>query len=208
MVKSQEHHGEGGDGDKLKEDSPSDENKSAPGSKNEDVMTASLISEATQQFLSSEQRAHHVENVTAPAIVHNGTHSNGINENKIVLDNNQGNVEGGLNGHHTNHGNDINSQSITLDNATVKQNNVTNNLLDLSEFDTLSNNSSGPTLELTLNMAKEDTLNSNLNPTAVPFTPMANTFTSAGANANINPFQDAYVNNKQQESNQMSDLLS
>ncbi|XP_035717405.1 MAP7 domain-containing protein 2-like isoform X22 [Vespa mandarinia] len=200
--------GEGGDGDKLKEDSPSDENKSAPGSKNEDVMTASLISEATQQFISSEQRAHHVENVTAPTIVHNGTHSNGINENKIVLDNNQGNVEGGLNGHHTNHGNEINSQSITLDNATVKQNNVTNSLLDLSEFDTLSNNSSGPTLELTLNMAKEDTLNSNLNPAAIPFTPMANTFTSAGANANINPFQDAYVNNKQQESNQMSDLLS
>ncbi|XP_047370995.1 MAP7 domain-containing protein 2-like isoform X19 [Vespa velutina] len=200
--------GEGGDGDKLKEDSPSDENKSAPGSKNEDVMTASLISEATQQFISSEQRAHHVENVTAPTIVHNGTHSNGINENKIVLDNNQGNVEGGLNGHHTNHGNEINSQSITLDNATVKQNNVTNSLLDLSEFDTLSNNSSGPTLELTLNMAKEDTLNSNLNPAAIPFTPMANTFTSAGTNANINPFQDAYVNNKQQESNQMSDLLS
>lgn len=201
--------GEGGDGDKLKEDSPSDENKSVPGSKNEDVMTASLISEATQQFLSGEQRAHHVENVTAPAIVHNGTHSNGINENKIVLDNNQGNVEGGLNGHHTNnHGNEINSQSITLDNATVKQNNVTNNLLDLSEFDTLSNNSSGPTLELTLNMATEDTLNSNLNPAATPFTPLANTFTSAGANANINPFQDAYVNNKQQDSNQMSDLLS
>ncbi|XP_043499273.1 MAP7 domain-containing protein 2 isoform X9 [Polistes fuscatus] len=201
--------GEGGDGDKLKEDSPSDENKSVPGSKNEDVMTASLISEATQQFLSGEQRAHHVENVTAPAIVHNGTHSNGINENKIVLDNNQGNVEGGLNGHHTNnHGNEINSQSIALDNATVKQNNVTNNLLDLSEFDTLSNNSSGPTLELTLNMATEDTLNSNLNPAATPFTPLANTFTSAGANANINPFQDAYVNNKQQDSNQMSDLLS
>ncbi|KAK2581447.1 hypothetical protein KPH14_005120 [Odynerus spinipes] len=201
--------GEGGDGDKLKEDSPSDENKSAPGSKNEDVMTASLISEATQQFISGEQRAHHTENITTPAIVHNGTHSNGINENKIVLDNNQGNVEGGLNGHHTNHGtNEINSQSIALDNATVKQNNVTNNLLDLSEFDTLSNNSSGPTLELTLNMAKEDTLNSNLNPTAAPFTPMANTFTSAGANANINPFQDAYMNNKQQDSNQVSDLLS
>lgn len=83
---------------------------------------------------------------------------------------------------------------------------MTNNLLDLSEFDTLSNNSSGPTLELTLNMAKEDTLNSNLNPAAVPFTPMANTFTPAGANANINPFQDAYVNNKQQESNQMSGM--
>ncbi|XP_043527291.1 ensconsin isoform X2 [Frieseomelitta varia] len=111
--------GEGGDGDKLKEDSPSDENKTAPGSKVEDVMTASLISEATQQFISGEQRAHHTENNTTTDIVHNGTHSNGINESKIVLDNNQGNVEGELNGHHTNHGNGINSQSITLDNATV-----------------------------------------------------------------------------------------
>lgn len=113
--------GEGGDGDKLKEDSPSDENKPVPGGKGDDVMTASLISEATQQFISSEQRAHHTENnVLASDIVHNGTtHSNGINENKIVLDNNQGNVEGELNGHHTNHGNGINSQSITLDNATV-----------------------------------------------------------------------------------------
>lgn len=92
-----------------------------PDGKGDDVMTASLISEATQQFISGEQRAHHTENsVPAPDIVHNGTtHSNGINENKIVLDNNQGNVEGELNGHHTNHGNGINSQSITLDNATV-----------------------------------------------------------------------------------------
>jgi len=92
-----------------------------PDGKGDDVMTASLISEATQQFISSEQRAHHTENsILAPDIVHNGTtHSNGINESKIVLDNNQGNVEGELNGHHTNHGNDINSQSITLDNATV-----------------------------------------------------------------------------------------
>lgn len=82
-------------------------------------MTASLISEATEQFISGEQRAHQAENDVAPDIVHNGTHSNGINESKIVLDNNQGNVEGELNGHHTNHGNGINSQSITLDNATV-----------------------------------------------------------------------------------------
>jgi len=113
--------GETGDGDKLKEDSPSEENKSIPGGKGDDVMTASLISEATQQFISGEQRAYHAENnvTLAPDIVHNGTHSNGINESKIVLDNNQGNVEGELNGHHTNHGNGINSQSITLDNATV-----------------------------------------------------------------------------------------
>lgn len=113
--------GEGGDGDKLKEDSPNDESKPVLGGKGDDIMTASLISEATQQFISGEQRAHHTENnLPAPDIVHNGTtHSNGINENKIVLDNNQGNVEGEVNGHHTNHGNDINSQSITLDNATV-----------------------------------------------------------------------------------------
>lgn len=200
--------GEGGDGDKLKEDSPNDENKSAPGSKVEDVMTASLISEATQQFISGEQRAHHTENNTTTDIVHNGTHSNGINENKIVLDNNQGNVEGELNGHHTNHGNGINSQSITLDNATVKQNNVTNNLLDLTEFDSLSNSSSGPILQLTTNMANEDTLNSNLNPAAIPFTPMANTYMPTAANANVNPFQDTFINNKPQDNSQVPDLLS
>ncbi|EGI64983.1 Reticulocyte-binding protein 2-like protein a, partial [Acromyrmex echinatior] len=202
--------GEGGDGDKLKEDSPTDENKPMPDGKGDDVMTASLISEATQQFISGEQRAHHTENsVPAPDIVHNGTtHSNGINENKIVLDNNQGNVEGELNGHHTNHGNSINSQSITLDNATVKQNNVTNNLLDLSDFDTLSNNSTGydtgPILELTPNLANEDTLNSNLNPAAMPFTPMG--FVPAATNANVNPFQDNFIN-KPQDNNQVPGML-
>ncbi|OAD61702.1 Reticulocyte-binding protein 2 like protein a [Eufriesea mexicana] len=195
--------GESGEGDKLKEDSPNDENKTAPGSKSEDVMTASLISEATQQFISGEQRAHHTENNTTTDIVHNGTHSNGINESKIVLDNNQGNVEGELNGHHTNHGNGINSQSITLDNATVKQNNVTNNLLDLTEFDSLSNSSSGPILELTSNLANEDTLNSNLNPAAIPFTPMANTYMPTAANANVNPFQDSFINNKPQDNSQV-----
>ncbi|XP_076760657.1 uncharacterized protein LOC143429101 isoform X20 [Xylocopa sonorina] len=200
--------GEGGDGDKLKEDSPNDENKTAPGSKTEDLMTASLISEATQQFISGEQRALHTENNTTTDIVHNGTHSNGINESKIVLDNNQGNVEGELNGHHTNHGNGINSQSITLDNATVKQNNVTNNLLDLTEFDSLSNSSSGPILQLTSSLANEDTLNSNLNPAAMPFTPMANAFMPTAANANANPFQDSFMNNKPQDNSQVPDLLS
>ncbi|XP_076303761.1 uncharacterized protein LOC143221949 isoform X5 [Lasioglossum baleicum] len=201
--------GEGGDGDKLKEDnSPNDENKPTPGNKGEDVMTASLISEATQQFISAEQRVHHAENNTKTDIVHNGTHSNGINESKIVLDNNQGNVEEELNGHHTNHGNGINSQSITLDNATVKQNNVTNNLLDLTEFDSLSNSSSGPILQLTSNLANEDTLNSNLNPAAIPFTPMANTYMPTAANANVNPFQDSFINNKPQDNSQVPDLLS
>ncbi|XP_023290479.1 MAP7 domain-containing protein 1 isoform X3 [Orussus abietinus] len=196
-----------GDGDKLKEDSPSEENKSRPGNKVEDVMTASLISEATRQFLSGEQQAHHAENNIAPDIVRNCTHSNGINENKTLLDNNQGNEEGELNGHHTNHGNGINSQTITLDNASVKQNNVTNNLLDLSEFDTLSNSGSGPILELTPNLANEDTLNSNLNPSALPFTPMGNPFVPAATNANTNPFQDAFTN-KQQDNSQVPDLLS
>lgn len=128
MIRYKCAQGEAGDGDKLKEDSPSDENKPVPDGKGDDVMTASLISEATQQFISSEQRAHHTENsVLAPDIVHNGTtttttttHRNGINESKNnVMDNNQGNGEGELNGHHTNHGNGINNQSITLDNATV-----------------------------------------------------------------------------------------
>ncbi|XP_024935860.1 ensconsin isoform X22 [Cephus cinctus] len=199
--------GEGGDSDKLKEDSPSEENKPTPGNKGSDVMTASLISEATQQFISGEQQAHHTENTT-PDIVRNGTHSNGINESKTLLDNNQGNDDGEVNGHHTNHGNGINSQSITLDNATVKQNNVTNNLLDLSEFDTLSNSGSGPILELTPNLANEDSLNSNLNPTAIPFTPMTNPFMSPAGNANTNPFQDNFTNNKPQDNNQVPDLLS
>lgn len=110
--------GEGGDGDKSKEDSPSDENKAMPGDKVDDIMTASLISEATQQFISGEQNAHRMENNSSPDIVRNGMHTNGINENKIILDNNQDNG-GELNGHHTNHGNGINTQTIVLDNATV-----------------------------------------------------------------------------------------
>lgn len=78
---------------------------------------------------------------------------------------------------------------------------MTNNLLDLSDFDTLSNNSSGydtgPILELTPNLANEDTLNSNLNPAAMPFTPMG----FAAANVNVNPFQDNFI--KPQDSNQV-----
>lgn len=85
-----------------------------------------------------------------------------------------------------------------------KQNNVTNNLLDLSDFDTLSNNTSGydtgPILELTPNLANEDTLNSNLNPAAMPFTPMG--FVPAAANVNVNPFQDNFIN-KPQDNNQV-----
>ncbi|XP_051156733.1 ensconsin isoform X12 [Leptopilina boulardi] len=200
---SNSNKGEGGDGDKSKEDSPSDENKAMPGDKVDDIMTASLISEATQQFISGEQNAHRMENNSSPDIVRNGMHTNGINENKIILDNNQDNG-GELNGHHTNHGNGINTQTIVLDNATVKQNNVTNNLLDLSDFDNLSNSGSGPILELTPNLANEDTLNSNLNPSAIPFTPMANSFVST-TNVNTNPFQDVF-NNKQD--NQVTDLLS
>lgn len=75
---------------------------------------------------------------------------------------------------------------------------MTNNLLDLSEFDTLSNSVSGPILELTPNLENEDTLNSNLNPSAIEFTPMPNSFVPAAANANTNPFQDVF-NNKQQD---------
>lgn len=89
---------------------------------------------------------------------------------------------------------------------------MTNNLLDLSEFDTLSNNSSGyntgPILELTPNLANEDTLNSNLNPAAMPFTPMGNTFVPAAANANVNPFQDNFINNKPQDNNQVPGMCA
>jgi len=78
------------------------------------------------------------------------------------------------------------------------------NLLDLSDFDTLSNNSTGydtgPILELTPNRANEDTLNSNLNPAAMPFTPMG--FVPTATNANINPFQDNFIN-KPQDNNQV-----
>lgn len=112
--------GDNGDGDKSKDDSPSDECKPMPGNKSDDVMTASLISEATQQLINAEQQDNHAEINSPTDIVRNGTtHSNGINEsNKALLENNQDNVEGELNGHHTNHGNGINSQ-IALDNATV-----------------------------------------------------------------------------------------
>lgn len=80
---------------------------------------------------------------------------------------------------------------------------MTNNLLDLTEFDSLSNSSSGPILQLTSNLANEDTLNSNLNPAAIPFTPMANTYMPTAANANVNPFQDSFMNNKPQDNSQV-----
>lgn len=103
----------------MKEDSPTEENKSPPSEKVPDLMTTSLISEATQQFLSSEQHAHRTDNNTTTDIVRNGTRTNGINESKTILDIKQDNDEKELNGHHTNHGNGIDSQTIALDNATV-----------------------------------------------------------------------------------------
>ncbi|XP_046483091.1 MAP7 domain-containing protein 1 isoform X3 [Neodiprion pinetum] len=239
--------GEGGDGDKLKEDSPGDDNKGMSGEKGGDVMTASLISEATQQFIAGEQQALHIEHnslstaattttttssttIQAPnpdTILRNGTHSNGVNggsNNLLLIDNAQGNGEGEINGHnhtnhgnHGNHGNGVNSlmnEPIPLDNAaSVKQNNATNNLLDLSEFDTMSNTSSGAILDLTPKLANEDSINSNLNPTATAFNPLANPFvpatTGMNANDNTNPFlQDTFGNNKTQDNNQVPDLLS
>ena len=89
-----------------------------PGDKVGDVMTASLISEATEQFINVEPNALRTENSSTPDIVRNGMHTNGVNESKTIFDNSQDNV-GELNGHHTNHGNDINTQTIALDNATV-----------------------------------------------------------------------------------------
>ncbi|XP_012262278.2 MAP7 domain-containing protein 1 isoform X11 [Athalia rosae] len=226
--------GEGGDGDKLKEESPGDEGKGLSVDKGlgSDVMTASLISEATQQFIAAEQQALHIEHnsisstlttttttTTMPLeIIRNGsTHTNGVNggSNNLLLDNAQGNGEGELNGHHnTNHGNGINSHNeplVALDNATVKQNNATNNLLDLSEFaDNMSNSTTtGQILELTPKLANEDSINSNLNPTAIPFNPLGNQFvpTSTNANDNTNSFQDTF-GNKTQDNNQVPDLLS
>ncbi|XP_011496676.1 PREDICTED: 5'-AMP-activated serine/threonine-protein kinase catalytic subunit alpha-like [Ceratosolen solmsi marchali] len=176
-------------------------------------MTASLISEATQHFISGEQLAHHVESNNADesnnGVMRNGTRANGMSDpsTKPILDNEDNNPQE-LNGHHnnTNHGNGIDGQTITLDNATVKQNNVTNNRLDLSEFDTLSNsNNSGPFLLMQPSavgltgvggtLANEDSLNSNLNPTAIPFTP------SFGIPNATNTFQDTFSNNKQQPEN-------
>jgi hypothetical protein len=119
--------GEGNDGEKSKEDSPSDENKPSPGDKaTQDLMTASLISEATQHFISGEQLAYHVESNNADesnnGVIHNGMHTNGINDSstKPILDNEDKNQQE-LNGHHnnTNHGNGIDDQTISLDNATV-----------------------------------------------------------------------------------------
>lgn len=105
--------GDNGDGDKSKDHSPSEEIKPEPG-KVDDVMTASLINEATQQLINVEKQTLCDDINTTTDIVRNGTttHSNGINEtNKPILD-------GGLNGHHNNHGNGISTQ-ITLDNTTV-----------------------------------------------------------------------------------------
>lgn len=87
-------------------------------------MTTSLISEATQQFISGEQLAHiESNNADEPSngLVRNGTHANGIGDasTKPILDNDSSQQE--LNGHHNNssHGNGIDSQTIALDNATV-----------------------------------------------------------------------------------------
>ncbi|CAB0034056.1 unnamed protein product [Trichogramma brassicae] len=76
--------------------------------------------------------------------------------------------------------------------AENKQNNVTNNLLDLSEFDMLSDtNNSNNTSNQILLMTNEDNLNSNLNPAAMEFTP------SFGI-SNTNPFhQDPFVSKQQ-----------
>ncbi|XP_058810552.1 ensconsin-like isoform X2 [Phymastichus coffea] len=222
--------GDGTDGDKSKEDSPSEESKSAPGDDKsaQSLMTSSLLSEATLQLIRSEQCAHEASG--EGDVVRNGTShpSNGVGEpagkhqqqqqqqqqqqpssspqpqppqppQPSLVDNEE------LNGHRNNgssHGNGIgiDTQSIALDNATVKQNNVTNNLLDLSEFDLLSNSNSSPIL---MSNNNEDNVNSNLNPTAIPFTP--NFVMPAATNAN--PFQDPFVSNKQQD-NQVQDLLS
>ncbi|XP_034935986.1 ensconsin isoform X12 [Chelonus insularis] len=204
-----------GDGDKSKEESPSEENKPMASNKVDDVMTTSLISEATQQFINSEKEDNHntANNSSTTDIMRNGTHSNGINQNsKTIIENNSSQDNGDeFSSHHANnqnnHKNGITNQ-ITLDNATVKQNNMTNNLLDISECDTLNNSSRGPIYDLSSNFSNEDTLNSNLNPAAMPFTPMVNPFMNVTGNSNSNPFHDAFTANKNQENNPVPDLLS
>lgn len=128
--------GEGNDGEKSKEESPSEENKPGPGDKAaQDLMTASLISEATLQLISSEQRAHHAEsnNLTGllladeppsnNGLLRNGgpNHANGIADSSAKPQQLLDNDAEELNGHHnnTNHGNGIDGQTIALDNATV-----------------------------------------------------------------------------------------
>lgn len=65
-------------------------------------------------------------------------------------------------------------------------------MLDLSEFDLLSNSNNTPIL---MSNNNEDNVNSNLNPTAIPFTPNF----GMPASTNANPFQDPFVSNKQQD---------
>lgn len=104
------------DGEKSKEDtSPSEECSKSDDPKVEDVMTASLISDVTTQFISNEQIAHRMETSESlePDVVRNGTHSNGINDNKPANDKE-------LNGlNHANIQADINSQTIPLDNVVM-----------------------------------------------------------------------------------------
>ncbi|XP_023313536.1 MAP7 domain-containing protein 2-like isoform X6 [Trichogramma pretiosum] len=219
---------DGNDGEKSKETSPNEEMKPNPGQEDNktspDLMTASLISEATQQFITDEKKNSSISTATdnnsssdesSQKSISNGTHvaSNGIDSNNTsettintmtikptqnLLDNVDNGQE--LNGHHGN-GIDSTQPKISLDNATVKQNNVTNNLLDLSEFDMLSDtNNSNNTSNQILLMTNEDNLNSNLNPAAMEFTP------SFGI-ANTNSFhQDPFVS--KQQDNQLPDLLS
>ncbi|KAL7299919.1 hypothetical protein TKK_0007241 [Trichogramma kaykai] len=219
---------DGNDGEKSKETSPNEEIKPNPGQEDNktspDLMTASLISESTQQFITDEKKNSSISTATdnnsssdesSQKSISNGTHvaSNGIDSNNTsettintmtikptqnLLDNVDNGQE--LNGHHGN-GIDSTQPKISLDNATVKQNNVTNNLLDLSEFDMLSDtNNSNNTSNQILLMTNEDNLNSNLNPAAMEFTP------SFGI-ASTNPFhQDPFVS--KQQDNQLPDLLS
>ena len=72
-----------------------------------------------------------------------------------------------------------------------KQNNVTNNLLDLSDLDGLSNSNSNSEA---IFLMPEDNINSNLNPTAIPFSPMVDISVN-----NTIPFPDAFTNSKTQE---------
>lgn len=98
-----------------------------------DVMTASLISAATEQFIAGEQQALHIEhNSVTPSVpdvvLRNGSskHTNGVNggenggndspmeiiDNGTAQDEQQGNGEGEINGH-TGRRNDATNLSTT-----------------------------------------------------------------------------------------------
>ncbi|XP_014216643.1 uncharacterized protein LOC106645313 [Copidosoma floridanum] len=132
---------EGDDGEKSKEDSPSDESNPVPSSKSEaQGLTRSLISETTQQLINSEQRAHSNSISLINTEPNYGLllhHSNGTNQSngvmsiensmnsKSLFDNGNSTAQQQeLNGHHNSmrHDNGLVTDTtiVALDHATVR----------------------------------------------------------------------------------------